>query len=158
MGTGKTTVGRLLADRLGMTFLDMDAVIEEREGKPITRIFAEDGEPRFREIERALVRELAARNGLVIGTGGGIVLDHANIDDFERTGLVVCLSAQPQVILDRVMHDTTRPLLAGDDKLGKITGILEQRRVLYEAISHQVDTSALDTEQVVEAILMLYHA
>jgi shikimate kinase len=156
MGTGKTSVGHVLAVRLGLTFVDMDAIIEEREARPITEIFATDGEPYFRTVERALVQELAARDGLVIGTGGGVVLNPDNIGDFSATGLVVCLQATPETILDRVMHDTTRPLLAGDDKMQKILGILEKRQHLYAALPHQVDTNGKTVDEVTEEICALY--
>ena len=156
MGTGKTSVGQRLAERLQMKFVDMDCLIEEREGKSIPRIFGEDGEPHFRALERALVRELAAREGLVIGAGGGIVLDEDNISDLSRSGLVVCLLAEPEVILERVASDTNRPLLAGDDKMSKITALLEQRRPLYEGIPNRVDTNRLNVEEVAERVIAIY--
>lgn len=156
MGAGKTCVGRFLAERLGMTFVDMDDVIVEREGKPIPRIFADEGEPHFRLVERRLVRELAARGGQVVGTGGGIVLDPDNIQDFSRTGLVVCLRASPRTILERVAHDTNRPLLAGADKMAKIRDILDARRALYDAVPCRVDTDSLTVEEVAQRIIGLY--
>jgi shikimate kinase len=156
MGTGKTSVGRRLALRLGMTFVDMDDVIREREGRPIPRIFAENGEPYFRSLERALVGELSRQTGLVVSTGGGIVLNPENVRDYASSGLVVCLSAAPEAILQRVAGDTNRPLLAGDDKMKKILPLLETRRPLYAAIPHQVDTTRLSVEQVVERVLELY--
>lgn len=158
MGTGKTSVGRALAQRLRMTFADMDALIEEREGKSISRIFAEDGEPHFRALERALVSELAAGTGRVIGAGGGVVLNPDNVRDFERTGLAVCLSATPEEILRRVRDDAARPLLAGGDKLASIVRILEQRRQHYAAIRRRIDTTGLTVAQVVERILAMYGA
>jgi len=158
MGTGKTSVGHTLAECLGLSFIDMDAIIEEREERPITDIFAADGEPYFRTVERALVQELAGQEGLVIGTGGGVVLNPDNVSDFEATGLVVCLQASPETILDRVIHDTTRPLLAGDDKMRKILDILEARQPLYDALPHQVDTNGLTVDAVVEQICALYVA
>ncbi len=102
MGTGKTSVGLSLAERLDLTFLDMDDIIVEREGRSIPEIFDKDGEEYFRALERAIVRELAGKDGLVVATGGGVVLNRDNVDDFERTGLLVCLSASPEVILARV--------------------------------------------------------
>ena len=158
MGTGKTTVGMALAGKLDLVFVDMDHVIEERQGKPISRIFAEQGEPVFRSLERQLTRELAGREGLVIGTGGGIVLNPENIGDFALTGLVVCLMARPEVILKRLEHDAKRPLLAGGDKMQKITGILDARRPLYEAIPDRIDTSDLTADAVVDRIVTLYGA
>ena len=158
MGTGKTCVGQRLAGLLNMTFLDMDRVIEERTGKTVSRIFAEDGEPRFRALERELVQELAARSGLVIATGGGIVLNSENLRDFGRTGLVVCLTATPEAIFKRVAAETHRPLLAGGDKQQMIVARLEARRALYEAIPVQVDTSDLTVEQVAERIAAIYES
>lgn len=155
MGTGKTSVGKGLAQWLGLRFVDMDSIIEEREHKPIPRIFAEDGEPSFRALERALVRELAAQRGLVIATGGGIVLNPENVRDYSQSGLVVCLSATPDAIFHRVAADTNRPLLAGDKKQ-KILEILGARRALYAAIPNQIDTTTLSVEGVVEKVAALY--
>jgi len=156
MGTGKSSVGKHLAARLALTFVDMDAVIEERAGKPIARIFAEDGEQHFRNLERQLVQELAARQGLVIATGGGVVLNPENIRDLSRSGLVVCLSASPSEILRRVAHETHRPLLQADDKEARIIALLEARRKLYAAIPVQIDTTNLSVEQVADQIAALY--
>jgi shikimate kinase len=155
MGTGKTTVGRLLAGRTEMPLVDMDALIEEHAGKSITEIFAQDGEPHFRALEREVVQELSARHGQIVSTGGGIVLNPDNIADYEKTGLVVCLLASAGEILDRVQHDTTRPLLAGD-KQEKIIQLLDTRRPLYEAIPHQIDTDGLTPEIIAAKIIALY--
>jgi shikimate kinase len=159
MGTGKTSAGKRVAQRLHMRFVDMDSLIARRAGKPVNRIFAEDGEPRFRAMERDLVRELAAKGGLVVGAGGGIVLNPDNVSDYARTGLVVCLTATPEAILRRLARDTTRPLLAGEgDKLAKITALLEKRRPLYEAIELRIDTSDLSSAEVADRIVALYSA
>jgi len=156
MGTGKTRVGRELAARLGMRFVDMDDVIVEKKGKPIPQIFVQDGEPHFRAVERAVVGELAAVRGLVIATGGGVVLNTDNVRDLSRDGLVVCLSASPETILERVKHDRTRPLLAEGDKMAKIRDLLETRREFYAAIPNQVDTNGKTPGQVVNEILSIY--
>ena len=158
MGTGKTTVGRLLAEKTGMPLVDMDAVIEERAGKTITEIFAEDGESHFRKLEREMVRELAAKEGQIVSTGGGIVLNPENITDFEKTGLVVCLLASAETVLERVKHDTARPLLAGD-KEAKIIQLLETRKPLYEALAHKVDTNGRPSpEPTATEIITLYES
>lgn len=156
MGTGKTSVGTILAERLGMTFVDMDDVIVKREGRPIPAIFAADGEAYFRRVERGLVRELAAGTGCVIATGGGVVLNPDNVSDFAATGLVVCLSATPEAILARVEHDANRPLLAVADKMAKIRDLLAKRRPIYRAIPHQVDTTGRGPHDVADAVLELY--
>ena len=135
-----------------MTFVDMDHVIEERAGRTVAAIFAEDGEPHFRAIERSLVKELSAKQGLVIGAGGGVVLNGDNIRDFTDSGLVVCLTAAPEVILRRLSGDSSRPLLEGGEKVGKILKLLESRRTLYDAIPHKVDTSRLTPAEVAASI------
>ena len=156
MGSGKTTVGRLLAERTGMPLVDMDTLIEERAGKSINDIFAEDGEPHFRSLEREIVKELSARSEQVISTGGGIVLNPDNITDFEKSGLVVCLLVDAETVLDRVRHDNTRPLLAGD-KEAKIIELLQSRKHLYESITHRIDTSGRPSpEPTAREIIDLY--
>jgi len=157
MGTGKTSVGKRVAERLAYRFVDMDDVIVERAGKSIPRIFEEDGEAHFRELERAVARSLSAEFGLVVATGGGVVLNPDNIADYAGTGLVICLSATPEAILDRVRHDTNRPLLNADDKIEKITGILSVRQARYDAVPLQVDTTNLAEDEVVERVLALYN-
>lgn len=158
MGTGKTTVGRLLAGRFGLAFVDMDDEIAARAGKPIPRIFAEDGEPHFRAMERDVAREVAARRGQVVATGGGVVLNPDNVRDFAASGLVVCLTADPETIVKRVSGDSTRPLLAGDrdEKMRKALSLLEKRKPLYDALPHRIDTSRMSPEGVASAVAALY--
>ncbi|MDA0990967.1 MAG: shikimate kinase [Verrucomicrobia bacterium] len=156
MGTGKSSVGRLLAAQLNLKLVDMDELIEQRQGRAISDIFANEGEAYFRALECTLARELADETGLVISTGGGIVLNPDNVPNFARTSLVVCLAATPETILNRVQHETHRPLLAVDDKLGKIKGLLDKRQALYDAVPNQIDTNALTAEQVANCILDLY--
>jgi shikimate kinase len=157
MGSGKTWVGKLLAERIGMPLLDMDSIIVERAGKSINEIFAEDGEPHFRQLERELVKELAQTEGNIISTGGGIVLNPDNIADFEKTGLVVCLLVDAESVLDRVRNDDTRPLLAGD-KEKAIVELLESRKALYESVTHKINTSGrpFPPVQTAEEIIELY--
>ena len=158
MGTGKTTVGRMLSARLGLRFVDMDCVIEERQRTSIASIFAERGEPHFRALERDLVRELAGQGGLVVATGGGIVVNPDNVRDFSREGLVVCLRARPETILARVAHETHRPLLEGDEKTKRILSLLDARKELYGAIPHQVLTDGRAPEAIAAEIIALYNA
>lgn len=158
MGTGKSTVGRILAARLDLSFLDMDSVIEQRQGRQISEIFAKEGEAFFRSLERQLTIELAAQQGRVIACGGGIVLNADNIRDYSSRSLVVCLRASSQTILDRVRHETHRPLLAVDDKLGRIRSILATRQPLYDAIPHIIDTDGLFAEAVADRVEALYRS
>lgn len=155
MGTGKTTIGKRLAEQTQMPLVDMDALIEKRAKKSISQIFADEGEAHFRTLERALAKELTTQNNLIISTGGGIVLNPNNISDFETSGLTVCLMASPETILERIKHDTSRPLLAGD-KENQIIHLLESRQTLYEAVKHKIDTNGLDPEAITSKILELY--
>ena len=155
MGTGKTVTGRVLAERTGMELVDMDSLIEKQQGKTIPEIFANDGEPAFRALERELVKELSKCRGLIVSTGGGIVLNPDNIADFEKTGLVVCLTASPETVFQRVEKDTARPLLSGDKK-EQIEKLLARRKPLYEAIAHRVKTDGLTDKQTADRILELY--
>ncbi len=158
MATGKSTVGRRLAKRLELRFLDLDTRIEARAGKPIARIFAEDGEPAFRALERQAAIEAGVPNGLVIATGGGIVLNPDNLRDLARGGLVVCLSATLETIMRRTAGDTTRPLLQHPDRRARVEQLLQQRAALYAAIPHQLATDDLTPEAIVERIAALYAA
>lgn len=158
MGTGKSAVGRRAARALGRELVDMDAVIEAREGRPIPEIFRDSGEPHFRALERALVGELAARRNLVISCGGGIVLNPDNVADLARTGVVVCLTASPEVILRRVAHDTNRPLLQAPDREARVRELLAKRQPLYDAIPDRVDSSDMTPGQAVGAVLELFRA
>ena len=158
MGSGKTTVGKLIAEKTGMTLLDMDSIIADRAGKTINEIFADEGEAHFRALEHSLALELAATEGNIISTGGGIVLNAQNITAFEETGLVVCLLVDAETVLDRVKHDSSRPLLAGD-KEANIIQLLENRKTLYESITHKIDTSGRPSpEPTAQEIIGLYHS
>lgn len=154
MGTGKSAVGRILARRLGRSFVEMDAEIERRASRAIREIFASDGEAAFRAMERAWVREQAdlPGPGRVIATGGGVVLDPANLEDLGRRGVIVCLTASPGALNARLRGDPSRPLLEGGRE-DRILALLESRRALYEAIPLRVDTSDRTPEEVAAEVL-----
>lgn len=141
MGTGKTSVGRLLAERLGYEFVDTDQVIEQRHG-PIPHIFSERGEGEFRRLERDVAAELAERDRLVISTGGRMMVDAVNATRLGAAGHVFCLTASVDTILARVSADQApaeRPLLAGTDARQRITELLADRAAAYARFD-QVDT------------------
>ena len=118
MGTGKSTVGRLLADTLGYTLIDLDAEIERVEGRTISEMFEADGEPYFREAESVALRsDFRERKGIVVASGGGAVLRSENCDVMKRGGWVVALTADASSIVERVRGDANRPLLAGMSKI-----------------------------------------
>lgn len=132
MGAGKTTVGSLLSQLLHFEFLDTDKVIEQRQGRKITEIFAQDGEAFFRRLESDLCTELESASGKVIATGGGLAVNPGNIASLRRHSLVVCLWASPETIYARVRHQTHRPLLQGPNPLGRIRELLAVRTPAYK--------------------------
>lgn len=138
MGAGKTTVGRLLARRLRMPFFDSDHEIERRCGVTVRHIFEVEGEARFRERERQTIAELTGRDGIVLATGGGAVLDEENRRCLSRGGTVVYLRASPEALFARVRHDGSRPLLAGGDPLARLRALHEQRDPLYRCVADLV--------------------
>lgn len=155
MGSGKSSVGREVAQRLGRPFVDMDALIEEREGAPIPEIFTQRGEAYFRKVEKDLCRELAAKRGLVIATGGGTLLPIENRRLMEKRGWVICLAADIKELLERIPKDGSRPLLKGDYGA---EAILAERCQAYAQIAIQIDTTGLTIAQVAELIVALVEA
>ncbi len=153
MGTGKSSVGKALAERLGWTFIDSDYVIEQQERRSIPDIFAQEGEAYFREVEHQVIRQLLTESGQVVATGGGAVLRHDNQALMLNGGLVVALTASPSEILLRVKKDgDQRPLLQGNAE-DKISVLLESRKHAYDFAHTSIDTTNLSIEQIVTAIL-----
>ena len=156
MGTGKSVTGRLVAKRLDRQWVDMDTEIEQRERRKISDIFLRDGESYFRRVERDVVKELCERKNLVVAAGGGVVINPENVQDFSRTGVVICLSAIPSVILQRVAAETHRPLIEDGEKARTIRDLLEIRKPLYDAIPNQIDTTCLSPELTADRVIEIY--
>ncbi|MGC9467386.1 MAG: 3-dehydroquinate synthase [Anaerolineae bacterium] len=155
MGTGKTSVGRIVAERLGRPFVDMDAMIEERAGKSVARIFAEQGEATFRRMEAELCEALGRQQGLVIATGGGALVDPVNRATLARSSTLICLNAPVDEILDRVGEAGDRPLLSGANPRADAARLLSARRDAYAAIPWQVDTMGRGASELADQVVRL---
>ena len=155
MGVGKTVVGKVLAEKLGKKFIELDSLIGQRARKSIPDIFQQDGEIAFRELEIEVTREVSRGENLVIACGGGIVLNKINIDRLRQQSRIVYLTAPPEVVLERVSDDRgKRPLLKATDKALNIRELLEFRKPFYErAADITIDTSKLDTGSVAGQII-----
>ncbi len=153
MGTGKSSVGQLVAAQLHFTFLDTDHVLEARAGKTISEIFTEQGEPAFRELERKIVGELASRKKTVISTGGGLPANPDNLASLKTHSLTVCLWASPEKIWDRVRTQTHRPLLNDPDPLGKIRKLLEVRGPFYRQADVLLNTEMRSLKDVAQQVI-----
>lgn len=154
MGCGKTTVGTELARRTGATAIDADAVVEERGGRTIARIFEEYGEPYFRDLERRVLAELCGNGGPgILCTGGGAVLDERNVEAMRAAGPVVWLRATPESISRRIAGDLSRPLLKDGATPESVAARLEPRLLLYEQTADvAVDTDGKGVEEICDEI------
>jgi shikimate kinase len=148
MGTGKSTVGKALAAKLGWTHVDLDALIVEREGRSIPELFREVGETYFREIESALLTELLGMSRQVISTGGGAVLRPSNVVSMLQGGVVVALFADEEEIIRRVSSDTQRPLLAGDPS-ARVKALMRERAGAYDFAPIRIDTTGKSVEAII---------
>jgi len=155
MASGKTAVGKQLAQRRQMPYLDIDETIEKDTGLTVAKIFEKRGEQAFRDLESAAIKCAAMLDNFVISTGGGAVLRRENIEELRRRGKIIYLAAAPETILKRVGNAKTRPLLAKEqDKLGKIKEMLAQREPYYRECDLAIDTSDLKVSSVVDKIVV----
>ncbi|WP_234032804.1 shikimate kinase [Paenibacillus faecalis] len=157
MGTGKTTVGQLIAQQLNYDLIDLDSEIEYAVGKSIPDIFEAEGEAFFRNAESAVLEEVLKRQKVVIATGGGAVLRKENCDLMSSKGWVAALTADEETIIERVRGDVGRPLLAGNLE-ERVHKIMEERKDCYRFANATVDTIGKSAEQVALDILMHYRA
>jgi len=154
MGAGKTTVGRLLARRLKLRFVDSDHEIERRCGVKVPTIFDIEGEAGFRLREAQTLAELTALEGIVLATGGGAVLAEDNRRRLATRGTVIYLSARPEDLFERVRQDRNRPLLAGDDPLGRLRELYRERDPLYREVADVVIDTGRQSVQVLARALL----
>ncbi len=153
MGTGKSTIGRIVADELKFKFLDTDHMIESRTGKTVSQIFADTGEKNFRELEQSVVNEVAGVEKTVIACGGGLAANQENLDSLKTHALVVCLWLSPEKIWERVRHQSHRPLLQDKDPLGKIRALLAAREAFYKQADVLVNTEMRSAREVAQHVL-----
>lgn len=159
MGVGKTTIGKQLAKALQRPFYDSDKVIEEAAGTDIPTIFAYEGEAGFRDRERQIIAELAAKRGIVMATGGGSIIRPENRELLKASGFVVYLQCSIDRILFRTRHDTQRPLLRTENPRQRLQQLLAEREPLYrECADFKIDSGALPGKTVVKTILQQYQA
>jgi shikimate kinase len=153
MGTGKTAVGKILAEKLNKQFVELDTLIAQRAGKSIPEIF-KDGEIAFREMEIAMIKEVSSGEKQVISCGGGMVLNKINIDRLQQDSRIVLLTASPLVILKRTSGNIDRPLLDTQNRLQSVRELLKFRKPFYErAADFSINTSRLNIEAVAGQII-----
>lgn len=154
MGTGKTSVGNALSRKLGFRFVDTDALIEEREGQPVSLIFKKKGEAYFRKLEHETVKEISMLQNIVIATGGGVIKNPENMEHLGRNGIIIWLKADPEIILKRVMLEGgKRPLLEVKDPLEEINKLLNERLPLYKKADATVETDYITPEETAQEII-----
>lgn len=152
MGTGKSTIGKRIAARLGRKFIDTDVLVEQKSGKTIATLFMERGEPYFRTLEQEAIAQVCTEERSVVATGGGALVNEENVRKLKASGTVICLTATPEIILSRVQGNKDRPLLQSDNPLEKIRTLLAARADVYAKADLTIDTSNLNVEAVVEKI------
>jgi len=153
MAAGKSVVGKRLARRLKRRFVDLDQAIEAKAGMAVAAIFRRKGEKYFRALEKQLLREVLEKDGQVIATGGGAILDEDNLRLLKEKALIVCLTAGPETLLTRLGVGKERPLLEGEDRRQRIEELLKLREESYARAHLRIKTDDLTVEEVVEKIL-----
>ena len=157
MGVGKTTVGIKIAERTSLRWVDTDGLIESRHGK-ISEIFARQGEPYFRALEKQIVEELSLQDGLIISTGGGLVLQKENVDMLKQNGKIFFLRARLETLSNRLSADGTRPLLQSETESvnARLAKLLTERTPVYEqAADHIVDVDEKTVDEIADEIIKM---
>ena len=153
MGSGKTTIATKLASRLKARYISTDDLIVEKEKRTINEIFTKSGEDYFRDVESEVIKGLSSQEGLVINAGGGAVLREENIANLRSNGIVICLTADEETIMERTKKYKHRPLLNVEDPKRKIRDLLAKRAPFYAKADHTIDTGKMTIRQVVERIV-----
>ena len=158
MGTGKTAVAKEAAKKLNLKYVSTDELIEKKENTSITDIFSQKGENHFRRIEKDAIREVSNLEGVVVDAGGGAVTDPENVENLKKKGVLICLWAEPEVILERIKKFRHRPLLNVKNPLDKIRRMLDHRKPFYERADFHIRTSKMPVEKVVSEIERIMNA
>lgn len=153
MGTGKTAVGKRLASLVNKDFYDTDQEVESVTGMTVSQLYNRFGEIRLRSEEDLAVNRLAQKENCVIATGGSTVLDQSNINLLARNGIIICLSAKPEIIYERVKRRNNRPFLKKGDMYKTILELLAQREELYKCADFFIDTSDMDFQEIIDQII-----
>jgi len=153
MGTGKTTVGRRVAELLKLPFFDVDDSIKRQTGHTIADLFRLKGESAFRALESATVQELSMQDKAVIATGGGSLMNPQNREFLEKRGILVCLTARSGTLLERLKDDLTRPLLAGETMPERVDRLMQERQAVYAMCPIQIATDGKTINQVAEEVV-----
>jgi len=153
MGTGKSSIGKLLAQKLKWNFVDTDSLIGKSAGMTISEIFTKKGEPKFRDMESDILQQVLSKENQVISTGGGIVLREENMNRMKQNGIIIALSATPEIIFARTRHRKTRPVLGDEPTLDRVKEILNFRSSLYAQADFSINTSALSKDKIITLIL-----
>lgn len=156
MGTGKSTVGRLVARQTGFSFFDSDHEIERREGQPVAQIFREQGEPAFRTKEQEFIEHGHPAKKCVVSCGGGLVVPPGMLELLRSRGVVICMHAPIDTILQRTMHTTHRPLLAVDHPEQRLRDLYAQREELYRRTGTMVLTDKRPLREIAAHVLRVY--
>ncbi|MDI1334666.1 MAG: shikimate kinase [Lacunisphaera sp.] len=156
MGTGKSTVGRLLARQLGLRFLDSDHEIERKQGKAVAKIFAEDGEATFRALEREFIELGHPEHGAIVACGGGLVVPPGMLELLHRRGVVICMHAPIETILQRTMRTSHRPLLQVVNPEQRLRELYAQREEIYRRTGTMVLTDKRPMREIAAHVLRVY--
>ncbi len=156
MGTGKTEVGKVVSQRMGRNFVDIDDHIIRAAGMTINEIFKSYGEDLFRELESGMIRRFSKIEGLVISTGGGSLLRMENVHNLKRTGVLVCLTASPEQIAQRIADERHRPLLNVPDRIGAVREMMARRSQSYQVSDFTIDTDGKSVDAAAQEVLDVY--
>ncbi len=156
MGTGKSTVGRQVAKQLGFRFLDSDHEIERAQGKPVSKIFAEEGEAHFRTLERGFIESGHPASRCIVACGGGLVVPPGMLELLRSRGVVVCMHAPIETILKRTMHTSHRPLLQVDNREQRLRELYAQREEIYRRTGTMVLTDSRPLREIAGHVLRVY--